>query len=356
MRGKNGNRGQEESVKDQSSLAEVFRDALEISQDVTLTGLEASEDADSREEPEHGAGQNDGQKACPSSADSADPESKWVVGAQCRAVWSVDGKEYPATVVSVDGNNCRVHFTGYGNEEDMELSALKSPNATPQMENSHAQDWKPGSQCRAVYSEDGLFYPAVVLWVKGQRCRIRFDDYNNEEEQDVNCLLSPDELYGPSRAATIKASNWRSNLTSRRRSRENQGERGAERRSAGKDDQNYSRDKERPGDQRKVEKEAEEKKESQQTVGAEKTTSHSFRPFPPPPHLGSEDRVSFLAPPPFAPPPPSWMFGGKESDGSPGTDSTSSMLMLWYMCGFHTGSFMVSSRLSRCSSRPPETE
>lgn len=45
-------------------------------QDVTLTGLEASEDADSREEPEHGAGQNDGQKACPSSADSADPESK----------------------------------------------------------------------------------------------------------------------------------------------------------------------------------------------------------------------------------------------------------------------------------------
>lgn len=65
--------------------------------------------------------------------------SQWVVGAQCRAVWSVDGKEYPATVVSVDGNNCRVHFTGYGNEEDMELSALKSPNATPQMENSHAQ-------------------------------------------------------------------------------------------------------------------------------------------------------------------------------------------------------------------------
>lgn len=48
----------------------------------------------------------------------------------------------------------------------------------------------------------------------------------------------------------------------------------------------FLQDKERPGDQRKVEKEAEEKKESQQTVGAEKTTSHSFRPFPP--HLGSE--------------------------------------------------------------------
>lgn len=45
-------------------------------QDVTLTGLDASEEADGREEPEHGDGQNDGQKAGPSSADSADPESK----------------------------------------------------------------------------------------------------------------------------------------------------------------------------------------------------------------------------------------------------------------------------------------
>lgn len=60
--------------------------------------------------------------------------------------------------------------------------------------------------------------------------------------------------------------------------------------------------------------------------------------------LPLQDRLSFLTPPPF-PPPPMWMFGGKESDGSPGTDSTSSMLMLWYLCGFHTGSFMVSSRL-----------
>ena len=52
-----------------------------------------------------------------------------------------------------------------------------------------------------MFSEDGLVYPAVVLWVKGQRCRVRFDDYNNEEEQDVNNLLNPDELHGPARAA-----------------------------------------------------------------------------------------------------------------------------------------------------------
>lgn len=66
------------------------------------------------------------------------------------------------------------------------------------------QDWSSGARCRAVYSEDGLVYPAVVLWVKGQRCRVRFDNYNNEEEQDVGGLLQPDELLGARRTPTAK--------------------------------------------------------------------------------------------------------------------------------------------------------
>uniref|UniRef100_A0A3P8RLT4 Tudor domain-containing protein n=1 Tax=Amphiprion percula TaxID=161767 RepID=A0A3P8RLT4_AMPPE len=113
----------------------------------------------------------------------------WAVGAECRVVWSEDGQVYPAVVVSVDGECRRVRFIGYGNEEVMELSALKSCDAEPQAPSS--QDWKPGSRCRAVFSEDGLIYPAVVLWVKGQRCRIRFDEYNNEEDQDVNGAEKP---------------------------------------------------------------------------------------------------------------------------------------------------------------------
>uniref|UniRef100_A0A672ZUK6 Tudor domain-containing protein n=1 Tax=Sphaeramia orbicularis TaxID=375764 RepID=A0A672ZUK6_9TELE len=120
--------------------------------------------------------------------------SQWSVGADCRAVWSEDGQVYSATVISVDCDRCRVRFTGCGNEEDMQLSALQSPDEAPA-----ANDWKAGSRCRAVYSEDGLVYPAVVLWVKGQRCRIRFDYYNNEEELDVSSLLTFDELLGPSR-------------------------------------------------------------------------------------------------------------------------------------------------------------
>lgn len=50
--------------------------------------------------------------------------------------------------------------------------------------------------------------------------------------------------------------------------------------------------------------------------------------------LSLKDSVTFIPPPP---PPP---LGG---------DATSSMLMLWYTCGFHTGSYMVSHNQSTVS-------
>lgn len=58
--------------------------------------------------------------------------SQWEVGAQCQAVWSEDGLVYPATVLSVDGDYCTVRFHGYGNEEDMALSSLMSPSTVLQ--------------------------------------------------------------------------------------------------------------------------------------------------------------------------------------------------------------------------------
>ncbi|XP_019133357.1 survival motor neuron protein isoform X3 [Larimichthys crocea] len=217
--------------------------------------------------------------------------SQWVVGSQCLAVWSEDAQVYPATVLSVDGERCRVCFHDYGNEEEVELSTLRQSDTATQRQNS--QDWKPGSQCRAVYSEDGLVYPAVVLSVKGQRCRVRFDNYNIEEEQEVSNLLNPDELHGPSRISTAKQVKQSLSQT------------------------NVDR---------------EEKKRD-----AEKPTNHSFPffpPFPPPPQSSSADPVTFIPPPP---PPPLWTFGRKES----GVDSASNMLLLWYTCGFHTGCYMA---------------
>ncbi|XP_070689081.1 survival motor neuron protein-like [Pempheris klunzingeri] len=197
-----GNTDESATVQQQTSLIEAFENTLEISQDFEQTECAASEETDGKQTSE----QQDGQTVCAAAAEPSGTESKWGVGARCQVRWSEDGQVYLATVVSLDGERCRVHFNGYGNEEDVELSELRSPDG-PHTHRHNPQDWGPGSRCRAVYSEDGLVYPAVVLWVKGQRCRIRFDDYNNEEEQDVDGLLRLDELRGPGRAA-VRTRTW----------------------------------------------------------------------------------------------------------------------------------------------------
>ncbi|KAM8875644.1 uncharacterized protein AB9W97_016318 isoform 2-T3 [Spinachia spinachia] len=291
--------GQQDTQRDgeEDGQQDTQRDGEEDRQQDTQTdGGEDGQQAD--ETYGQPNGKQNGQTGRPPAAESSIKESKWVMGAQCRAVWSEDGRVYPATVLSVDGERCRVFFNGYGNQEDVDLSALTSPvAAVPQPQAQTSQDWRPGSVCRAVFSEDSLVYPAVVLWVKGQRCRVRFDDYNNEEEKDVSSLLRLDELHGSVKAVSAEG-------------------------------------KEKPSNQGHTETEAEEKKRGNQ---AEKTTNHSssfFPPFPPPPpQTGSGDSVSFVPPPP----PPLWQFGSAAAVDS----SSSSMLMLWYMCGFHTGSYLA---------------
>lgn len=54
--------------------------------------------------------------------------SQWQVGDSCRAYWSEDGHLYAATISSIDDKRgtCVVLFTGYGNEEEQNLEDLLS--------------------------------------------------------------------------------------------------------------------------------------------------------------------------------------------------------------------------------------
>lgn len=54
--------------------------------------------------------------------------SQWQVGDSCCAYWSEDGQLYAATISSIDQNRgtCVVLFTGYGNEEEQNLEDLLS--------------------------------------------------------------------------------------------------------------------------------------------------------------------------------------------------------------------------------------
>ncbi|XP_034567415.1 survival motor neuron protein-like isoform X3 [Notolabrus celidotus] len=233
-----------------------------------------------------------------------------------------------------DGQNDRQHDGQRDRQQDGQT--VSPPAAEPSC--TESKDWRSGYRCRAMYSGDGLVYPAVILWVKGQRCCVRYDDYNNEEEQDVSSLLNINELHRPIRATAAKTCSAgvsfhlqcgrKMSVSSRREDRP--GDRGAERKSVWRDEQHNSWVKERPSYQNKAEKE-EKKKDG------EKPTNPSFPFFPPfPPYQSnSGDSLSFTPPPP---PPSAWAVGGKETAG---VDSASNMLMLWYMCGFHTGNFLA---------------
>ncbi|XP_054607946.1 survival motor neuron protein isoform X1 [Nothobranchius furzeri] len=306
----------------QTSSEEKFETSPEKQQDITSTVPDASEETVQKQE--------DGQTGCPLTETVSSTELQWKVGAPCRACWSQDGEVYAATVVAVDGERCRVRFNEYGNEEDMDLSSLQSPESLPLTRDPQPQDWKPGSRCRAVYSVDGLVYPAVIQWVKGQRCCVRYDEYNNEEELDISSLLSHNELHGPSRASVsaAKGSNWKTKSTSnveRRRRREEK--------SGGRDDENCStpvRD--------------ETWNQNQAGMEAEPSSNLLFPPFPPP-RMGLENLLPSFSPPPL----PSWAFSGKDAEISPDINVISSMLMLWYLCGFHTGCYMTREQFKSSS-------
>lgn len=55
--------------------------------------------------------------------------SQWKVGDSCSAVWSEDGNVYLATIASINQKRgtCVVTYTGYGNQEEQNLSDLLPP-------------------------------------------------------------------------------------------------------------------------------------------------------------------------------------------------------------------------------------
>ncbi|NXV05509.1 SMN protein, partial [Cettia cetti] len=57
------------------------------------------------------------------------PLKQWKVGDSCSAVWSEDGNLYLATIASINQKRgtCVVTYTGYGNQEEQNLSDLLPP-------------------------------------------------------------------------------------------------------------------------------------------------------------------------------------------------------------------------------------
>jgi survival motor neuron protein len=78
---------------------------------------------------------------------------------------------------------------------------------TSDRQSNSQKPWHTGSRCRAVFSEDGLPYDAVIIAMDANAgtCTVRYDHYNNEEEQLLVNILPPsgrDAAQQPSSAAT----------------------------------------------------------------------------------------------------------------------------------------------------------
>ncbi|XP_066551742.1 uncharacterized protein LOC136718034 isoform X2 [Amia ocellicauda] len=253
---------------------------------------------------------------------------RWQVGSRCRTVWSEDGLMYPAMILSVTGQRCRVEFEDYGNEEEVDIGALLPPDSqelpdslthvgTLQAGQGTGTEWQVGSRCRAVWSEDGLIYPAVILSVTGHHCQVEFEGYGNKEELELSALLPLE--------------------TCKQGAHEDEGNRS------------------NPEPVNIKDKKMTSRREGQEDSCSGKSRSPPFTFFPPmPPGYDCSGAFLHLPPPP---PPPAFLSSCGRSD-SPAEDEDlgglSSMLLSWYLCGYHTGCYMALQQARKSQEQSPE--
>ncbi|KAM6329377.1 survival motor neuron protein-like isoform 3-T4 [Alca torda] len=172
------------------------------------------------------------------------------------------------------------------------------------------KQWKVGDSCNAVWSEDGNMYLATIASInqKTGTCVVTYTGYGNQEEQNLSDLLPP---------TSDETVNGMGN------SRENENE------------TPYSTD--------------ESEKSSQSSRNKNNCTKERFSPqnlrFPTPPAAPGLGRL--------IPPPPPMRPDSPEDD-----EALGSMLIAWYMSGYHTGYYLglKQSRMEAALERETHTK
>ncbi|NXD45316.1 SMN protein, partial [Copsychus sechellarum] len=182
------------------------------------------------------------------------------------------------------------------------------------------KQWKVGDSCSAVWSEDGNLYLATIASINQKRgtCVVTYTGYGNQEEQNLSDLLPP---------ASDETVNGMGH------SGEN--------------------DNETPYSTDESEKSSQSPRNKNNCTKARFSPQNLRFPTPPPPAPGlgkvslilieiSNVPPSFLScwPPPFPagppliPPPPPMMPDAEDDE------ALGSMLIAWYMSGYHTGYYL----------------
>uniref|UniRef100_A0A8C3MRH8 Uncharacterized protein n=1 Tax=Geospiza parvula TaxID=87175 RepID=A0A8C3MRH8_GEOPR len=182
------------------------------------------------------------------------------------------------------------------------ISNINESNTAP------LKQWKVGDSCSAVWSEDGNLYLATIASINQKRgtCVVTYTGYGNQEEQNLSDLLPP----------TSDETN--------------------------ENETPYSTD--------KSEKSSQSPRNKNNCTKARFSPQNLRFPTPPPPAPGlGRSGSKFKAPPslscwpplfpagpPLIPPPPPPM----RPDSAEDDEALGSMLIAWYMSGYHTGYYL----------------
>lgn len=109
------------------------------------------------------------------------------VGDKAEVLWK--GKWYPAKVMKVKGDECYIHYNGYGNNWDEWVGPDRIKLAKAGEQSADPQKYSKGDSVQVLWK--GTWYPAKIIAIgKNEKTyKIHYDGYNK----------SWDEWVGPDR-------------------------------------------------------------------------------------------------------------------------------------------------------------
>lgn len=194
-----------------------------------------------------------------------------------------DGAPSPALI-------CRSRVVG--SKKNLEQLNQPEPPSDGKNNDKLTVDWKPNDHCRAVWSEDGIEYEAVVCSINesNRSCLVRYIGYDNVEVH--------------------KLSSLRPSLGQKSRRKQAKDARSSE-------------------------------SASNQLTSDSKVTEALSDPIAQSTNAEIDDHKIFESCP-FVPPPPTQLLAALKVEEV--DEMLSAMMMSWYMCGFHTGRYIEAQR------------
>ncbi|XP_074629780.1 survival motor neuron protein-like isoform X2 [Acropora palmata] len=116
----------------------------------------------------------------------------------------IEAYDRAISAIKSGGKNSTAKSKGGGKNRKQSSSKKKDSKSNT------SDQWHVGDSCRAIYSEDELIYEAVITFVNhsSNTCVVKFCGYGNTEEQNLSDLLPPDRVVKRDRKSAKISGNY----------------------------------------------------------------------------------------------------------------------------------------------------